>query len=238
MKRAKEQKGNTLALVVVCIGVIAVLVAFFALNYGQFLGTHKRAQTAIDAAALQAARDIGRVVISNGRFGRVALCDDVPPGGDLNARPVWGLNTLLGTARLDLLIANRLGNTTMIYLARQDLDAAQAAGRDLADTILVACHQPAAYGGTVQACKDKNGDVVQILANAEQAYQENSRRLGKGEMVADSMKISVGQLVGGTAETNIPVPEPFERAQVPEGAYMTNQDGQKVYKAYVTVDTQ
>ena len=44
MRKAKGHRGSTLALVVVCIGVIAVLVAFFALNYGQFLGTHKRAK--------------------------------------------------------------------------------------------------------------------------------------------------------------------------------------------------
>ena len=171
----------------------------------------------------------------------MALCDDVPPVdengvSDLNARPVWGLNTLLGTCRLDLLIAKQLGCTTMIYLAKQDLDATQNAGKDLADTILAACGQAPAYGGTVQACKDKNGEPINILQNAINAYEENSRRLGKGQMVAGSMKVSVGKLTGA-AETNIPVPEPFSMAEISDDSTMTNQRGQKVYKAYVPVST-
>src|SRR5262249_39791183 len=106
----------------------------------------------------------------------------------------------------------------------------------LADTILAACGQAPAYGGTVQACKDKNGEPINILQNAINAYEENSRRLGKGQMVAGSMKVSVGKL-NGAAETNIPVPEPFSMAEISDDSRMTNQRGQKVYKAYVPVST-
>ena len=55
--RGRVKHGNTTALVVTLVGVLALLIVFFALNFNQIFGTHKEAQTAIDAAALQAARD-------------------------------------------------------------------------------------------------------------------------------------------------------------------------------------
>lgn len=229
MNRAAEQRGNTLALVVVCIGVMALLVAFFAINYGQFFGAHREAQTAIDAAALEAAKDIGRIVVNDPEYGLVALVDDTPPGNNITARPVWGLNTLLATARLDLLIANALGNTTMVYLAKQDIANTQRAGQALTAAI-----RSAAAGGIA---KDKEGNDIKLLQLVTKAYKDNSRRMGKGDLVEGSLRLQVGELTGGAGETNMPVPQPDSSQRTPDHVKMRNAQGMVVYKPYVNVPT-
>jgi hypothetical protein len=219
---------------------MALLVAFFAINYGQFFGAHREAQTAIDAAALEAARLVGRITVADPEYGRVALVDDTPDNNPA-ARPVWGLNTLLATARLDLIIANELGNTSMAYLARRDIENTQRAGRNLADTILVAFGQSPRYGGTPTVpAEDKNGQAIggDLKQQVINKYKANSRRLGKGDLVEGSLRFEVGELTGGAGETNVPVPQPDSDERTPAACKVRNANGVTVYKPFVPVGTQ
>lgn len=114
-----RQSGNTLILMLVLIGFVVLAIALFTVNYTQLMLSNKEAKTAIDAAALQAALDLSRVVIThekdNTYFGNVALVDDLytDDKGNLDStkRPVLGINTIMATIRLDALIANELKNT-------------------------------------------------------------------------------------------------------------------------------
>ncbi len=245
----KRAKGNTLALILVAIGVILLLVAFFALNYNQLFGGHKQVANAIDAAALTAAVDIGRVVVDT-PLGRVALVDDVPAvastkpqsgGGTISspqasdARPIQGINTIMGELRLDAIIAGSLvtttpaapsGNTSISYLIGQDLARAQEAAFSLNTAINVAATQ----AGTAY---DKFGNAVNIPADVQNAYNANSPKAANSATpmtavsIADvpntpnSIGFEIGYLSPSVATSNIPLPSTENPSQtyVPYQAY-------------------
>jgi hypothetical protein len=209
-----RKSGNTLALVLVTIGIVALLIGFFVMNYSQLTGVHKEAQTAIDAAALAAAKDMGKVVV-NGPLGRIGLVDDVPAfvvptgtlGGKVDPRPVLGINTVMGTMRLDAIIASKLssanspsGNTAILYLIQQDLNNAKAAAQMLKTTLA-----GMATGGTAI---DKYGSVINLKKDATDAYVANKRSYGQANATAPTLLISFGYLDPSKAKTNIPTPQP------------------------------
>ncbi len=134
MKNRRLYQGNTLVLMIAFVSVVLLSVAVFVMFYIQGIGTHKQAQNAIDAAALQAAKDIGEIYIDTNEgsyFGPVGVSDNMPPGNDTNKRPIVGINTLMATIRLDALIAEQLGSSTMLVLAREDYEKARATSSKL-----------------------------------------------------------------------------------------------------------
>lgn len=226
----RKQSGSMSPLVIAVIGIFVVIIAFFILNFNMLTGAHKQAQTAIDAAALQVAKDISEIVIEpadGSSFGYVALCDSLPKNNDYNNRPIVGINTLMATARLDALIADKLGNTTMQVLAVHDLERVKQDSRKLRDKIL-----QAVSGGQA---KDKNGKTIDLLANAQAIYDANAVRLGKGQRVG-ALSISIGRLKDGSGLTNIPVPVPQSMAQL-NPSIMTSSSSGSFYKAYTAIDT-
>ena len=207
--KTRNYCGNVLALMAVAIGVIVLIVAFFIMNYGQLIGTHKEAQTAIDAASLQVAKDISRVVIgpSDGaQMGYVSLVDQVPKNNDFNQPPIVGINTLMATARLDALIADKLENTTMQVLAIHDLERVKADSRLLKTKIIDAVTK----GSDV---RDKNGNSFNILADAGEAYDSNAVKLSKGKR-SGPISIVLGNYKDGSGITAVPIPQPESLAQV------------------------
>ncbi|MBX9878706.1 MAG: hypothetical protein K2Y22_09630 [Candidatus Obscuribacterales bacterium] len=229
--KARKSLGNTLAILAVIVGVIVLLVAFFMMNYGQMIGTHKEAQTAIDATALQVAKDISRVVIGpadGAQMGYVALVDQVPKNNDLNQPPIAGINTLMATARLDALIADKMENTTMQVLAIHDWERVKRDSRLLRSKIIAAVKN----GETV---KDKNGEAINIQANAVIAYDSNAVKMSHGKR-ASGITILLGNYKDRSGMTNIPVPEPESMAQVDASNSM--KVGNRVcYRPYVPVQT-
>lgn len=219
--------GNTLTLVIATLGILAVLIAFFLLNYGQLIGLHKEGQTAIDAAALQAAKDAGRIVVE-GPLGRIALLDEAP-GTVVSPYPVKGINSVLGTIRLDALIATKLGNKTILYLVQQDLNLANQAASQLATKITAsALGQSGAY--------DKDGKPVNIKNNAYTAYKNNTHRMGNTSSQASSdadFSITLGTLKAASP-TNIPVPSPSEGADINDSNSKV-VSGKRVYLANVDI---
>ncbi|MBX9878861.1 MAG: hypothetical protein K2Y22_10430 [Candidatus Obscuribacterales bacterium] len=229
METVRSCRGNALILLIVSL-MFALVVGFIVINYTMLFTSHKEAQTAIDAGALQAAKDLGRIVVSEEDgtyFGNVALVDDSPPDGDINKRPVIGINTIMATIRLDALIANELGNSSMVVMAAQDLRRAEHDAKLLRNEIL-----KAASGGTV---KDKNGKEINLVASANIAYDANAVRAIKGAKRRGDLHIKVGTTNGKT-KTNTPVPVPITSAQV-DGATSQVVNGDYVYTAGVNVDT-
>jgi hypothetical protein len=229
----RRTSGSMLVLTLVLVSLLVIVVAFFAINYSQFVGTQKEAQTAIDAAALRAASDIGRVVIS-GNFGAVSLVDDSPPtsgGGNFQKRNVIGINTLLGTLRLDMIIADKLGNKVMLNTAKSEIALAQ---KD-ADALTKAIQDALSGSGTVT---DKNGTTIDLVQDAIDAYNNNNRRMGNTnkQLVAGSMKISAGELSAGNGQTNIPTPQPAsDDPPTNAGGGTNNFVAHGFYKPYVAI---
>jgi hypothetical protein len=222
MKRLSKQAGNTLVLVMVTIGIVALIAAFIILNYNQLLGAHKEIQTGIDAAALAAAKDMSRVVV-NGPLGRIGLVDDtpafvVPNGmtGKADPRPIIGVNTLMGTLRLDAIIASKLssgtsqsGNAAILYLVQHDLQNAKAAALLLRSTLAEAVN-----GGTAM---DKFGNTINIKQDVINAYLGNKKDLALKTNNTPNITIAFGFLDPTQSTTNVPTPKPASEDPLTQG---------------------
>lgn len=195
-----------LALIGSILAAILIAILLFALGYTRLIGSNQEQRTAIEAAALAAAKDISRIVINDQNFGYVSLSDAAPVGkdtiaGDNYFMPVNGIDTLMGTIRLDLIIADALGNQTMKALAKRDLQNLKTAKDKLVDVIETAIQN----GGNA---KDLDGNNVTPYQSAEAAYTQNQIRMtGKSSYVPNSLRLTLGSLEGGT-QTYVPVPKP------------------------------
>ena len=223
---ARRTGGNTLALIA-AVGFILIVILLFALSYTRLVGSNQEQRTAIEAASLAAAKELGRIVINDPNFGYISLSDAAPVGkataaGDNFFMPVYGINTLMGTIRLDLIIADALGNNAMKQLAKRDLNNLKTANASLVAEL------KSALNGTGSS-KDADGSIVNPYTAAEQAYKQNQVRLtGGSSYVAGSMKLTLGAL-DGSMQTNIPVPKPSSYSHVSgnqsqNGCYMSGQN--------------
>lgn len=191
--RSRRRSGNTLALMVAVILVLLSIFAFFVLNLNQLIGVHKETMNATDATALQVVVDMCRIVV-DGPLGRIGLVDD--PASTTSAHPVKSINTIFAELRLSALVASKLSDNSkenILYLVRHDLSLADTA-RDLLRQKLVA----AAAGST--AAYDKNGVVIDIVADARKIYQENQQRLGRDTSTQFTILIEPGTVSTPTGQ--------------------------------------
>lgn len=207
--------------------LVAVL-AFFSLGYVRLLGSSNEQRNAIEAAALSAARDLSMIAIDTPEYGWISLSDSAPTGtltmaNDQYNTPVRSINGIIGTLRLDLIIATELGDANLKEMIKHDLDKAKTAQDTLGQELQKAL-------GTTASATTINGTTVKVYENAENAYKANQIRMtGSSNYVKDSLKLSLGALnVGGI--TNIPLPNPASKAQVP-----SNKQLNDFYLSYTNV---
>jgi hypothetical protein len=232
---SRDNRGNMLAFMIAAFGAVIILV-FFGLNYARLLGSNAEQKKAIESAALAAATDLANIVVNTDEFGYVALSDAAPVGTktiapDQLSMPVRSINTITGTARLDLVIANALNDQTMQQFAKLDANNAQKAAIKL-NTALSAAILPAGQG------VDKDGKFVYPYNDAVSAYNANVVRMtGTSSYVGNSMKLSLGTISGGLSTTT-PVPQPEALATVPAaqqagGFYKSDMDIQLLGQDFV-----
>lgn len=239
MRRQSSNRsaGNTLILILaITLGVVLTLL-LFALSYVRLLGTSQEQKTAIEAAALAAARDLSKIVVNTDQFGYVSLSDSAPIGtgtlaNDNYPLPVHGINSLIGTARLDLIIGDKLGDADMKALANQDMTNILTVWNS---SLLPALQASILPGGTA---KDVDGNNVTPYQSALTAYQQNDIRMtGDTTYVNNSMQIRLGCVTGGAA-TNIPIPKPQTGANSSPVAASLQAPGANnwpVYLSYVNI---
>src|ERR1700679_4027494 len=115
----RAARGNMLVFITACtIGLLAAL-AFFCLGYVLLIGSNNEQRTAIEAASLAAARDLSMIAVNsnsagtNSNYGWISLSDYAPVTSTTLATDQWdtpvrSINTILGTIRLDLIIADQI----------------------------------------------------------------------------------------------------------------------------------
>ncbi len=208
---------------------IVIVLLLFGLAYVRLIGSSSEQRTAIEAAAIAAARDLSTIVINTPEFGFVGLSDSAPNGsstvaGDSFDTTTHSINTLIGTARLDMIIAQNLGVPEMQELALNDLTAAKTEANNLI-AVLDAAILPGGSG------TDKNGNTVTPYVSAETAYQQNQIRMtGSSSYVTGSMRLTLGAIQNGIA-TNIPVPKP---AGI-DGSLNTTNTINNCYRSYMDI---
>ncbi|MBX3075242.1 hypothetical protein KF707_16830 [Candidatus Obscuribacterales bacterium] len=228
MAKSRSDRGNMLILITAFV-VIFLALAFFALGYVRLVGSSSEQKTAIESAAIAAAREISTIVVDNPDFGYVGLSDSAPIGsatsaGDFYYLPVHSINTLIGTARLDYLIGSQPGLDVPEWreLATIDLNKAKAAADELIAEIKDAIKPTG-------SAHNKNGVVVKPYQAAEAAYLQNLIRMtGGGNYVPNSLKLELGVVDG---ITSIAVPNPVG---VDSSLDNTNTTA-GCYKSYVNV---
>ena len=209
---------------------LVLALGFFGLNYARLLGSNQEQRTCIQSAAMAAANDLSRIVITDPNFGVIGISDCAPISSQINANdgyyaPVLSINTLLATVRLDMIIANSLGQPIMIQLANDDYANAMTA-----KTNLVTDLQTAIISGGV----DINNNPVNPLNDAITAYNQNSIRMtgNATQLVPNSMVLTLGCVAN--LPTDTPTPTPAASSNV-TAAQTSTVNGKSCYKAFVDV---
>ncbi len=230
-KLKRASRGSVLLLVLaVTLGIITAIV-IFSISYVRLSGTQSQQKSAIEAAALSAAREMSKIVVDTPQFGFIGLSDSAPNGtnttsGDGYDNSVHSINTIMGTTLLDYLIAEDLGPANggdeIKILARQDLDNLKTAAASLM-TALNASITPTGSG------LDKNGATVRPYQEALNSYNNNRMNMaGNSSMAAGSFQLSLGSITGG-APTNVRTPTGWS------GSWPTNIATNQRYKSYTTI---
>lgn len=244
MPQGRRQRGNMIALVGAICGGLLLALLLFALAYTRLLGGNQEQKTAIEAASLAAAKDIGRIVLKNDHFGWIGLSDYAPTGvltkaPDGTFQSVYSMNTILATIRLDMILEDEIskatGNpssmATWRLLADQDYAAAMKA-KDALNNLLSNAILP---GGDPNA-KDIQGNIVTPYNSAEQAYKQNDLRQNESAYVNGSLKLTLGCVQDGS-ETTVGVPYPSSKASISSptqnGKYMSYTNYQYKGKDFV-----
>lgn len=218
--------GKMLALVAAVLICILLPLAFFTLKYASLLRGYQQERTAIEAAALAVAGDLSRVFIEDPNFGLISLTDVPAIGKNTMAAdnfymPVTGINSLLATVRLDMIIADEFDDPILTMCARRDYDNAIVARDTLVRTLKDNMQQDSTF-------KDIDGKDVSPFEDAIKAYESNSISIVGGQSRLRSLKIQLGWMPG--LRTNTPVPEPADYAHASDDL-QTNG----FYKACVNV---
>ncbi len=226
-KLRRVQQGSALILVVA--GIMTVVgLGFFALRFCRILASHQEQKTAIEAAALAAAHDLSKIVIDDPNLGFVSLSDYAPVGKATMARDNYflsaqSINSVLGTVRLDMIIADRLNDELMKKLALEDYKNAIAAKDDLVRALRQSIDMGTPF-------TDIDGNLVDPLADAKTAYEANVIRIvgPKNRLRAGSLKLSLGCVQNLTS--NLPIPQPDTYASV-----SSNEQDNGFYKSCTNV---
>ena len=234
---ARSERGNLYVLYIGFAAMIVVVWNMYAQVGLSFIASY-RSKCALEAAALAAARDLSRIVVDDPRWGFVALTDQPPVGDDTRAAdgyplPVTGINTIMATVRLELLVAQSLGTNEAFDCAMEDLRSARAASRRLSRalrnslkrernsfssslTSRSVLREPVSDGSrsslpsqqeTDLVARDIHGKVVRPMDSAAEVYKQNANQMLSG--LGWSLESLNGELGSLTQEgtTNTPVPE-------------------------------
>jgi hypothetical protein len=221
MKSARSWRGNMLALIAAATVFIVGIILFILWYANVQMGTSAH-RTAIESAALAAATDLGRIVVYTPECGYVSLTGAPPIGSDTVStvpvgensldnydRQVRSINELLATARLDMMVADAIGDPYTSQLAQNDVANIQKAENTLNTALLNACKP----GGTGT---DIYGNTVTPYQDALNIYLSN--QASKSTYVANSFKLTLGELTGGT---QIACPVPMNSTGLPADSTLT-----------------
>jgi hypothetical protein len=223
--RSQSQVGSMLVLVVCIICILLVPLLIVSTQMSLLVTKQSSVRNLIDAACLIAAKDMARVVINDPYFGYISLSNYPPVGkhtlaADGEPLPVIGINTLIGTVRQNLLIAQQLNNDDMAALAMNDRhhldDTIAALNTALSDSLKATDATP---------LLDMDGNKIIPLSGVRAFLSE---RLAPGIKIK-SIRLSNGWLSCATS-SSVPVPRPQRLARIAANCVQLGE-----YKAFMEV---
>jgi len=225
---SRDSSGSTLVLILAILLGIILLLFFFGLGYTRMLGSNQEQKTAIEAAALAAAKSLSKVVIEDPHFGFVGISDHAPVGKLTAASDQYGtqmqsINTIFATIRLDMIIADQINAPLVKQFAKKDYDYALIAAKSLVVKLTDAV-------SGVSSATDIDGNPIDPYQEATDAYQMNKVRMegDQSNLVGGSLKLTIGCVKG--LPTNSKVATPSDLADVDAAS----QSG-GYYNAYMNI---
>ncbi|MBX9669291.1 MAG: hypothetical protein K2X93_16825 [Candidatus Obscuribacterales bacterium] len=228
IRQVRQRPGSLLVLIACMLAALLVFVMIPFFNFWKLALARQSQLSVIEAASLAAARDLSEIVIEDPHFGFISLSDHPPIGRatiapDGEPSPVTGINTIVGTCRLEMLIACAINNDEMKRLALRDTAAARTAAERLSIALTGALNPASGY-----TARDMNGTIVRPFESARQVLQASqSPATMAGVPVLKKLKLSLGWLKEG-GSTQTPIPQPYSMAQLPERG-----DSRQTYQAFV-----
>jgi len=225
----RKRGAAVLMLEFICLAIIVSLfLAILSIHFMQLAAS--RNNTAVEAAALAAAADLGRIVVNDPYYGYIGLVDAAPCCQATIARdgeplPVLGINTIVGNARLMRLVADTTGSDDLRQLAcRESLECRRAA------KLLESKLKDALNPKTLYKPTDAFGNELHPCQNAEAAFKSDLQSAPTlGEPQLKELSLSLGWL-DAAADSKVEIPLPVETAQV---ASQLNVRGN--YRAFASV---
>lgn len=206
--RRRERGAALILFTVICLAAFAsTLVAGAA--FVKLIVVRQKSVLAVEAASLAAASDLSSIVVNDPNYGYVALSDFAPSstklmGEDGKPLPVTGINTILATARYNMLVGKHLNNQAFLELAKKDAYNAREASKKLSRALALALQE--APGAPL----DKDGKPVKPLSHARKVLQDN---LGKVENIEiKEFALALGN--GPELSTTTKIPQPVNLAEV------------------------
>lgn len=194
----RSRRGNMLALIGATTFIIVAIILFGLWYASQTMGTTAH-RTAIESAALAAATDLGRITIQTPQCGYVSLTGLAPVGtgtmlSDNYYCQVHGINELLASARLDMIIADDMGDANLLAVAKADMTNILAANSALMTALQNACKQ----GGSGT---DAYGNTITPYDDAKNIYLSN--QAVQSTYVDKSFQLVMGNISGGMCTATV-----------------------------------
>jgi len=193
-----------LMIILICVAALAIaIVTGVALM--KFTVTSQRAEAACEAASLSAVKELSRIVIEDPNFGLIGLGNYAPSetgilAGDGKPLPVESINSIMASARVGMLLSERLGSAEFRQLATHDAECAQQA------SVRLTLELKKALTDAKDGPKDFGQELLKPRAKAYAAISENLKG-AIGKFKIKEFDLQLGYLKdGGTTVTNNPQP--------------------------------
>lgn len=197
--RASESIVSIVALVLLSGMITSAYIV--AVHYTAVQG---RRQNAVEQAVVVALEQLLEVTTDDPRFGRIGLADRA------GSTRVMGINTLMASLRLDLLIAERLGLRNIAAMVNEDLESADIVRAKLRERVL----QAAFAENTTDASQGKS-----IWTRVGKILAESTRNTGER---LTTYSVSLGHLTKPMITTT-PSPD-FEQTFSQNNNYLSGMD--------------
>ena len=227
-RSSRSSRGNVLT-IFVCIFAALVTTSLIAARVVMVNIASHREMTAVEGAALVAARDLALIVIDDPNYGFISLCDYAPVGhataaADQQPLPVTGINQIVANARMQMIVAQQLNNPELLRLAQQDAVHAREATTRLNDAL---CRSLRSAGPPL---RDMHGNPVNTLRDVRKELLDGLHGLGTFcQPRVSSISLSLGW-IDDAIPSGAKVPLPIDDSSVPPTLRHRDQ-----YNAFVDV---
>ncbi|MBX9693287.1 MAG: hypothetical protein K2Z81_12940 [Cyanobacteria bacterium] len=205
MKNRRPSRGSTLILVILAVALV-ISVGLVLFQFQMMFVQRQKAQSAAEAAALEAATQLSRIVVDDLQWGFVSLSNHSASGKNTMAKdgeslPVVGVNEVLAAVRTEKLLANSLNSASLSELASEDYENATGTCQNLQGVLLESLKS-----NNKRQFTDFDGNKIMPYAAARKMFEQNFPDIARGKARLAEFTISCGWLSNGST-TMTPDPE-------------------------------